>query len=345
MRLRSASAFFFSASMRLLSASAFLFSASMRFLSASAFSFSASMRLLSASAFLFSASMRFLSASAFSFSASMRLALGLGLLLLRLDALSLRLGLAAGFLGPLLLRSGRLRLLFESALLLRLLAALPLQQRELLLLLRAPRRQRRLLLLQRLDPPCLRLALSGELREALRLLALTFALGRHVFPLALAPQPLELQKPAFLLGTTALRGFGFAFELLDSLAVLPASLLVLLAQAFELLGDPGLVDDHRLDRLHLGPRRHRCRRVPEPEDEHRRHDGVKRQCKDGRHHPIEQGVPAHQRTSRGASVIRPTLGAPAPLQDRHQEYHVSVGHVLVAAHHDRQSRPMAQQRP
>ena len=210
-----------------------------------------------------------------------------------------------------LLSSGRPRLLLESALLLRLDAALLLQQRELLLLLRAPRRQRRLLLLQRLDPPRLRLALPRELREALRLLALTFALGRHVFPLALAPQPLELQKPAFLLGTTALRGFGFAFELLDSLAVLAASFFVLLAQAFELLGDSALVDDDRLDRLRLGPGRQGRRRVPQPEDEHRRHDGVKQQRKDDRHHPIEQGIPAHHRTSRGASVIRPTPGAPA----------------------------------
>ena len=239
------------------------------------------------------------------------LSLGLGLFLLRLDTLSLGLGLPACFLGPLLLRSGRLRLRLQPAFLLRLLAALPLQQRELLLLLRAPCRQGRLLLLQRLEAPGLRLALMRDLREVLRLLARAFALGRHVFPLALAPQPLQLQKPALLLGAAALRGLGLAFELLDSLAVLPASLLVLLAQAFELLGDPALVDDHRLDRLHYWTGRHRRRRVSEPEDEHRRHDGVQQQRKDDRHHPIEQGIPAHHRTSRGASVIRPTLGAPA----------------------------------
>ena len=207
-----------------------------------------------------------------------------------------------------LLRSGRPRLfLFPSALLLR--------KREPLLLPRLPRRQRRLLLLQRLEPPCFRLALPREIREALRLLALTFALGRHVFPLALAPHPLELHQPAFLLGTAALRGFGFAFELLDALAVLPASFLVLIAQAFELLGDSALVDDHRLDRLHLGPgRQGGCLRVPQPEDDHRRHDGVQQQCEDDRHHSIEQGIPAHQRTSCGVSVIRPTLGAPAPCR-------------------------------
>ena len=302
MRLRSASAFLFSASMRLRSASAFCFSASMRLRSASAFFFSASMRLRSASAFFFSASMRLRSASAFFFSASMRLrsasafcllrldalALRLGLLLLRLDALVFGLCLAAGFLGLIHLCPGRLRLLLEPAFLLRLVATLLLEHRKLLVLLVALRGQRRLLLLQSLEPSRLRFALAREIREPIRLLAFPFALGCHVLALALALQPLELLKPAFLLGAPALGGVGLPLQLLDPLAFRLASLLVLLAQTLQLFGDLLLVDDHGLDRLGPGAAHDRRWCVPEPEDEHRRDDGVEYQRVEDGQQPIEQ---------------------------------------------------------
>ena len=209
------------------------------------------------------------------------------------------------------LRSGRLRLLLESAFLLRLLAALLFQHRELLPLLRPPRRQVRLLPLQGLDPPRLRLALARDLLEAFRLLALAFALRRHVLSLALALQPFELEQPPFLLGPATLCGFGLPLELLDPFELLPALLLVTRAQPFQLFGYPAFVDDDGFDRLHLGDGAHVRRRAPEPQHQHPRHGGVKHQGKEDRYHPVEQGFPAHHRASCGASVIRPTLGAPA----------------------------------
>ena len=163
------------------------------------------------------------------------LAFRLGLVLLRLDALAFRLGLSASFLGALLLRFRRLRLLLDPAFLLRLLAALLLEQCELLLFFGPFRRQSRLLLLQGLDPSRLRFSLSRELREALRLLAFTLALRRGVLSLAFALHPFELEEPALLLGPTALRGLGFPFEVFDSFAFLLAEVLVLFAQALELL--------------------------------------------------------------------------------------------------------------
>ena len=92
-----------------------------------------------------------------------------------------------------------------------------------------------------------------ELRETVRLLAFAFALGRHVLALALALQPFELLKPALLFRPAAVRGVGLLFKLLEPLAFLLPSLLVLFAQTFELFGDLLLVDDDGLDRLRRGP--------------------------------------------------------------------------------------------
>ena len=113
-----------------------------------------------------------------------------------------------------------------------------------------------------------------------------------------------------LLGPAAARGLGLLFELLDSFAFLLAPVLILFAQTFELFGDPLLVDDHRLHRL--DPRAgHHGRLVFESDDEHRHGNGMKQQrVYDGKQ-ANGQGFPAHRGISRGASVISPTLGAPA----------------------------------
>ena len=178
------------------------------------------------------------------------------------------------------------------------------------LLFGTPFRQRCLLLLQRLDPLCLRLAFSGELRKAFRLLAFTFALGRNVFLLALALYPFEFAEPLLLLGPAAAHGLGLLFELLDSFAFLLASVLILFAQTFELLGDLLLVDDHGLHGLDPGTGHH-GRLVSESDDEHRHDNGMKQQRVYDGQQAIGQGFPAHRGIPCGASVISPTLGAPA----------------------------------
>ena len=225
--------------------------------------------------------------------------------------LALRFSLAACFLGSLPVCLGSLRLFLELALLLRLVATLPLDHGKLLLLLVALRDQLLLFPFQRIEPPGLRFALAREFREALRLLALTFPLGRHVLPLALALQPFELLEPALLLGAPALGGIGFAFELLYPVTLLPSSLLVLFAQTREFFANLLLVDDHGFDRFGPRARHDRRRRISEPEDEHRRDDGMENQRVDDGKQPMEQRVPAHCGASRGDSVISPTLGAPA----------------------------------
>ena len=246
--------------------------------------------------------------------------------------MSFCLGLSAGFLGACLSCLGNLRLLLGETLLLfdcsaflvgapilllnpvfllRFLAALALDQRELRLLFGAPCRELRLLRLQGFQPLRLRFAFSRELGEVFRLLAFTFALGRDVLSLAPALHSFELVQPALFFGPAASRGLRLLLELLDSIAFFLAPLLIVLAQAFELIGDLLLVDDHRFDRLDPGAGRKGGRRVCESEDEHRRHRDMKQNREHDRQQPIEQRISVHCRVSRGASVISPTLGAPA----------------------------------
>ena len=222
-----------------------------------------------------------------------------------------RLGHSAGFLGPLLLRPGRQRLLLEPAFLLCLLAALLLQHRELLPFFGTLRRQRRLLLLERLEALGLRFALSCEFGQTLRLLAFPLALGRGVLPLAFALHPFELEQPALFLGAAPMGGFRFPFEIFDSLAFLLASLLVLRPQALQLFGNLLFVDDDGFDRLDPGTGSDGCRDVSQSEDEHRCDHGMEHQrVEDGQQANIQR-LAAHCRISCGASVINPTLGAPA----------------------------------
>ena len=246
------------------------------------------------------------------------LPLRFGLLPFRFDSPAFRLGLSLGVFGPLLLGPGRLRLLLRQPFLLLhparaldFLAALALDHRKPFLLFVPACRKRRLLLLQRLDASRLRFALARELGEALRLLAFTLALGRDVLPLALALHAFELPEPAFLLRSALARRIRLPFELLDAFAFLPALAFVALAQALELFGELPLVDDHRLDRLRARADGHLRGRVSESEDQHGRDRDVK-QCRvHERQHPIRQCLPAHCGAIRGASVISPTLGAPA----------------------------------
>ena len=223
-----------------------------------------------------------------------------------------------GVLGPLLIGAGRLRLLLRqqflflhSALLLGFIAALALDHRKPFLFFVAACRKRRLFLLQRLDAPRLRFALARELGQALRLLALTFALGGDVFPLALALHAFELPQSVLLLGAALARRIRLPLELLDALAFLPALAFVALAQALELFGELLLVDDHRLDRFRARADGHLRGSVSESEDQHRRDRDVKQYRVHERQQPIRQCLPAHCGAIRGASVISPTLGAPA----------------------------------
>ena len=194
---------------------------------------------------------------------------------------------------------------------LRLLPALLLQQRELFLFVGALRRQRRLFPLQRLEAFRLRFALAREFGETLRLLALTLALGCGVLALAFALHPFELEKPALFLGPAPMRGIRFPFQIFDSLAFLSASLLVLFAQTLELLGNLPFVDDDGLDRLDPGAGGDGRGDVSQSEYEHGCDDGMEHQRVDDGQHAIEQRLPAHCPVSCGASVISPTLGAPA----------------------------------
>ena len=235
-----------------------------------------------------------------------------------LDSLAFHIGLSSGLLGLLLLGPGRVRLILRlpflylhPALLLGFLAALALNHREPLLLFDPACRKRHLFLLQRLDAPRRRFALARELGKALRLLVFTFALGRDVFPLALALHAFELQESAFFLRAALARRIRLSLELLDAFAFLPALAFVALAQALELIGELLLIDDHRLDRLGARADGHLRGRVSESEDEHGRDRDVKQYRVHERQQPIRQCLPAHCGAIRGASVISPTLGAPA----------------------------------
>ena len=127
-----------------------------------------------------------------------------------------------------------------------------------------------------------------ELSEPFLVPAFTFALGRDVLSLALALHSFEFEDPALFLGSAAARRFRLLLELLDPFAFFLASLLIVLAQALELVGDLLLVDDHRLDRLDPGAGRDGRRRVCESEDQYRRHRGMKQYREHDRQQPSEQ---------------------------------------------------------
>ena len=273
------------------------------------------MRARSASAFFFSASMRSRSSSA-----SRRLVSARSLSALAACACSsarrfCSSNLPAFFVGPLFLALGRLPaflgqtlLLFEPTSLLRFLAPFPFDQCEPLLFFGPALRQRLLLPLQRLDPFRLHLAPARQLGDAFRLPAL--ALGCRM--LALTPSSVEVGEPFLLRDSPKASLLRLLLDPLDPLAFLLAPLFLALAQAFELVGNLLLIDDHRLDRLgpfHLGAGRDVHRGVPEPEHQHRSNYDVEQYRVYDRQQPIRQRFSLHCRC--GVSVINPTLGAPA----------------------------------
>ena len=234
---------------------------------------------------------------------------------------------------------GQALLLFELAALLRFLTPRPFDQRKTLLLFGPALRQRLLPLLQLLDPFRLRLAPALQLGDAFRLLALALAFGRRMLPFALAPPLFEVGEPFLLRDSSKAGLFRLPLDPLDPLTLLLALPLLSLAQAFELAGDLLLIDDHRLDGLDLLRARACCdvhRRISEPEHQHRSNDDVEQYGVHDRHQPIGQWFSLHCRCviadhevpgrelrlsaggflftahhRSGASVISPTLGAPA----------------------------------
>ena len=242
-----------------------------------------------------------------------------------------------------LLRPG---LLLGAAFLLRLLAALALDHREPFLLLGAACGERLLLLLERLDPLRLRFALSLELGEALRLLAFAFALGCDVLALALALHaaraPGAGAPPRSAAAGPDVR---LLLERGDAFAFLLALLLVLARRRSSSSASCASSTTTASTGSTRGPAATSIGASPSLKTSTDTIAACSSTAYTIGSSPIEQRIPAHCRNLPRRFGHQSDARRSGPLQDRHEDDDIPVGHVLVATHDDRQPGPMAQQRP